>query len=152
MIEDKSCPVLFEDFMFLMSFFVCLTVMYGILNFDFGFFMSCSSIWMCVMLLEVNLLLIVLILFMKCSFAMLAIFLTDVITLFACKICLGGVLVLVFVSSLTVVHNLLILLTSCLIFAVLVVLLLFVLIAFALPLILFYRLISCLFFTVSFCE
>ena len=66
--------------------------------------------------------------------------------------CLSGVLVLVFVISLTVVQSLLMLLTSGLIFAVSCVLLLFMFLVFVLPLSMFSLLISCLFLTVSFCE
>ena len=64
--------------------------------------------------------------------------------------CLGGVFVLVFVSSLTVVQSLLMLLTSGLIFSVFIVLLLFVLLVLELPLLLLF--VSYLFLTVSFCE
>ena len=56
--------------------------------------------------------LILIILFMKCVLAMFAIFLSEVITVFSCIIFLGGVLVLVLVSSLTVVQSLFMLLTS----------------------------------------
>ena len=59
-----------------------------------------------------NLFLIVIILSIKCLHAMFAIFLNDVTTVLSCVIFLGGAFVQVFVSSLTVVQSLLILLTS----------------------------------------
>ena len=59
-----------------------------------------------------NLFLILIILFIKYVLAMFAIFLSEVITVFSYIIFLGGVLVLVLVSSLTVVQSLFMLLTS----------------------------------------
>merc|ERR1712082_2752 len=115
-IEERSCPVLFEDFIFLISLFVCLVVMCGSVNLDLGLVIKCSSICVCVTWCWVNLLLMVTTLFMKCEQATLAIFLSDVTTVLLCIILLGGALVAVLVSSLTVVHNLLTLLTSGLIF------------------------------------
>ena len=55
-------------------------------------------------------------LLIKCAHAMLAIFLSDVTIVLLCIMLLGGALVAVLVSSFTVVHSLLTLLTSGLIF------------------------------------
>ena len=100
--------------------------MCGSVNLDLGLVIKCSSICVCVTWCWVNLLLMVTTLFMKCEQAILAIFLSDVKALLLYTILLGGALVAVLVSSLTVVHSLLTLLTSGLIFVpfVLIVLLL----------------------------
>ena len=75
LIDEGSCPVLLEGFIFLFSFLVCLTVIYGILNLDYGLVM--------------------------CWFAMFDNFLKEVIMLFSYIMCLGGVSVLVFAISFT---------------------------------------------------
>merc|ERR1711867_418727 len=100
--------------------------MCGSVNLDVGFLINCSRICVWVTWCWLNLLLMVTTLFMKCEQATLAIFLSDVITVLLCIILLGGALVAVLVSSFTVVHSLLTLLTSGLTFVpfVLIVLLL----------------------------
>ena len=103
--------MLLDDFMFLMSLFVCLIVICGSINFDFGLVIRCSNICVCVIVFGVNLFLIFVILSMKCLHAIFDIFLNDVMTLLLCIIFLGGAFVQVFISSLTVVQSLLILLT-----------------------------------------
>ena len=103
LIEERSCLVLFEDFIFLISLLVCLMVMCGSMNFDFGFVIKCSSICVCVIGFCVNLFLIVTILFMKWVHAIFAIFLSDVTTVLSCVMFLGGAFVQVLVNSLTVV-------------------------------------------------
>ena len=135
--EDKSWPVLFEDFIFLMSFLVCFLVIYGKVNLHFGFVINWSRIWMWFIVLGLKLFLIFMILFMKWLLAILDICLSDVMMLFSCIMFLGGVLVQVLVNSLTVVQSLFMLLTSGLMSVLL--LLLFVLVSF-------------LSFIVSFCE
>ena len=98
--------------MFLMSLFVYFIVICGSINFVFGLVIRCSSICMCVIWFGVNWFLILTILSMKCLHAIFNIFLNDVMTLLSCIIYLGGAFVKVFVSSLTVVQSLLMLLTS----------------------------------------
>ena len=75
------------NFIFLFSFLVCLTVIYGILNLHYGLVMSIQVFG-----------------YVLCWFAMFDIFLKEVIMLFSYIMCLGGVSVLVFAISLTVVQ------------------------------------------------
>ena len=75
------------NFIFIFSFLVCLTVIYGILNLDCGLVMSIQVFG-----------------YVLCWFAMFDIFLKEVIMLFSYIMCLGGVSVLVFAISLTVVQ------------------------------------------------
>ena len=152
MIDEESCPVLFDDFICLISFLVCLIVMCGRVNLHFGFLISCSRIWVWLIVLGLNLFLILIILFMKCVLAIFAIFLSEVTTLFSCIIFLGGVLVLVLVSSLTVVQSLFMLLTSGFILVSLFPLVLLFIVFPVSPLLFVPLLVLYLLFIVSFCE
>ena len=149
--DEESCPMLLDDFIFLISFFVSLIVMCGRMNLHFGLVISCSNIWVWVIRLGLKLFLIFIILFMKCVLAIFDIFLSEVMTLFSWIIFLGGALVLVFVNSLTVVQSLFILLTSGLI-SVLLLLALWLLLILLVLFLLFFVLVSFLSLIVSFCK
>ena len=112
LIDELSWPILLEDFIYFISFLVCFMVIKGKLNLHFGLSISVFKIWIWSTLHLVKLFLILTTLLMKCSLAILAICLSDDITLLLWVIFLGGDLVHVLVISLTVVHSLLLLLIS----------------------------------------
>ena len=144
--------MLFDDFIFLINFLVCFIVMWGNMNLHFGFVISCSNIWVWVIVLGVKLFLIFIILFMKWLLAILDIFLSEVMTLFSWIMFLGGALVLVLVNSLTVVQSLFMLLTSGLMCVLFVLSILLFLLLMLLPLLLVLSFVIFLLFMVSFCE
>ena len=144
--------MLFDDFIFLINFLVCFIVMWGRMNLHFGLDISCSNIWVWVIVLGVKLFLIFIILFMKWLLAILDIFLSEVMTLFSWIMFLGGALVLVLVNSLTVVQSLFMLLTSGLMCVLFVPSILLFWLLMLLPLLFVFSFVVFLLFMVSFCE
>ena len=94
------------------SFLVCFIVIKGKLNLHLGLLINSSKIWIWFTVDGVKLFLIFIILLMKCSFAILAICLSEDFTVLLLIIFLGGALVHVLVISFTVVQSLLLLLIS----------------------------------------